>query len=63
MFPRSLKLGLLGIAALSVASTPVLAAKDIIHDAEHYVLLAKHGEAWADQDKEIEKVIYGAALC
>ncbi len=28
--------------------------KDIIHDAEHYVLEAQHGEKWAAQDKELD---------
>ena len=28
-------------------------AKDIIHDAEHYVLAAQHGDRWADEDKAI----------
>ncbi len=30
-------------------------AKDIIHDAEFYVLKAQHGEKWAAQDKELDK--------
>lgn len=30
-------------------------AADIIHDAEHYVLKAQHGEAWDAQDKELDK--------
>ena len=30
-------------------------ANEIIHDAEHYVLLAQHGDAWAEQDEEIDK--------
>ena len=29
-------------------------AKDIQHDAEHYMLLAQHGERWAAEDKTIE---------
>jgi len=27
----------------------------IIHDAEHYILEAQHGEQWAKEDKEIDK--------
>ena len=30
-------------------------ANEIIHDAEHYVLLAQHGDAWAEQDEELDK--------
>ena len=30
-------------------------AKDIIHDAEHYVLEAQHGEKWAKEDKTLDK--------
>ncbi len=28
-------------------------AKDIQHDAEHYMLLAQHGERWAQEDEEV----------
>ncbi|NWK55775.1 sulfatase-like hydrolase/transferase [Verrucomicrobiaceae bacterium N1E253] len=30
-------------------------AKEIIHDAEYYVLKAQHGDQWAKQDKEINE--------
>ncbi len=40
---------------LSCGSPDVSAAKDIIHDAEFYVLKAQNGEKWADQDKELDK--------
>ena len=30
-------------------------AKDIIHDAEHYVLEAQHGEQWASEDEAIDR--------
>jgi hypothetical protein len=26
-------------------------ANQIVHDAEHYILLQKHGEKWAAEDK------------
>ncbi len=29
-------------------------AKDIVHDAEYYVLEAQHGEKWAKQDKSLD---------
>src|SRR5210317_2057156 len=54
MNTQYLKLGLASLAACAVMATSVH-AKDIIHDAEHYVLLDKHGDAWAEQDKEIQK--------
>ena len=38
------------VAAFSAAQA---SAKDIIHDAEHYILAAQHGERWAVEDKEI----------
>ena len=39
------------LTGLIMASAVVpLQARDIIHDAEHYVLEAQHGEAWADED-------------
>ena len=33
---------------------PAFAQKQIVHDAEYYVLEAQHGEKWADQDREIQ---------
>ncbi len=30
-------------------------AKDIVHDAEYYVLKAQHGDKWAAEDKELDK--------
>lgn len=38
---------------LTVAGTAN--AKDIIHDAEHYVLAAQHGNVWAAEDAEFKK--------
>ena len=45
-----------GMAGLAIIMTGVLSvqAKEIIHDAEYYVLEAQHGEKWAEQDKEIQ---------
>ena len=48
----------------SIVSVPLVAlmlvtsqasAKDIIHDADYYVLEAQHGEQWAKDDKAVEK--------
>ncbi len=42
-------------AFAGVSTPPALAAEgDIIHDAEHYILLAQHGERWAREDTEID---------
>ena len=42
-------------AFAGVYTTPALAADgDIIHDAEHYILQAQHGERWAGEDTEID---------
>ena len=38
------------LAANSLAKEP----PGIIHDAEHYILEAQHGEKWASEDKAIE---------
>ena len=43
----------LPLFCMSIAE-PASAADAIIHDAEHKVLLAQHGERWAREDKEIE---------
>ena len=32
-------------------------AKDIVHDAEYYVLKAQHGDRWATEDKDLDKRI------
>jgi arylsulfatase len=47
---------------IAIAVTTVLSlfaaevgAKDIIHDAEHYLLEAQHGEKWASEDEVIDK--------
>lgn len=47
---RNTILGLIG----ALCMVNVLQAKDIIHDAEYYVLEAQHGEKWAKQDAEIQ---------
>ncbi|MBW2583963.1 MAG: hypothetical protein JRE36_10375, partial [Deltaproteobacteria bacterium] len=46
-------------AALAfLLSTGAAVAKEdnkIIHDAEHYILKAQHGEKWAAEDKQIDE--------
>ena len=37
----------------SILSSPVYAGEPIQHDAEHYMLLAQHGDRWAQEDKVI----------
>ena len=32
-------------------------AKDIVHDAEYYIVKAQHGDEWAKEDKELDKKI------
>ena len=44
---------LLGAATL-LAVTTTASARDIVHDAEHYVLLKQYKDQWAAQDREIE---------
>ena len=50
--PRFPVLALTVIAASFICSVQ---AKDIVHDAEYYVLDAQHGEQWAANDKELAK--------
>ncbi len=40
---------------LSCGSTDVSAAKEIIHDADHYILKTQHSERWAADDKAVDK--------
>ena len=35
--------------------TTTVSAKDFVQDAEYYVLEAQHGDAWAAEDKELNK--------
>jgi len=44
---------IVGVAAALIFSVSVT-AKDIIHDAEHYVLEAQHEETWAKEDKALD---------
>ena len=41
------------VAVIITVPSLAKAAGEIIHDAEHYVLAAQHGERWAKEDKEI----------
>ncbi len=46
------------VAMASLLGAGMAAAKEdgkIIHDAEHYILEAQHGEKWAAEDKELDK--------
>jgi len=45
---------LFGLGVLPIVSGLATAA-DLIHDAEHYILEAQHGETWAAEDREIER--------
>jgi hypothetical protein len=42
------------LLALGLSTGPA-AASDIIHDAEHYVLLAQYEDQWAQQDSELNR--------
>ncbi len=53
MMNTVLKFAIGGVFCL--APIQPLLAQDIIHDAEQYILLARHGEKWAAQDKELDK--------
>ena len=42
-------------AAVIFAASGMTHAKDIVHDAEYYILEAQHGKKWTLEDKEIDK--------
>ncbi len=41
------------MAAASLLLSSLASARDVVHDAEFYVLKAQHGERWAQEDKEL----------
>jgi len=43
------------VVMLGFTAATAAAAKEIVHDAEYYVLEAQHGEKWAAQDAELQK--------
>jgi arylsulfatase A-like enzyme len=48
---NTLRTSTFGLACVLAAGA---SAKDIIHDAEYYVLEAQHGKKWAKQDQELD---------
>ena len=40
--------------ALAIGASQVNAAKEIIHDADHYELLKKYGKQWSMEDKDVQ---------
>lgn len=52
---KVLSLSTVSLLALGLTATTgtVVSAKEIVHDAEYYVLEAQHGEKWAAQDKKL----------
>ncbi|MHC4758866.1 MAG: sulfatase-like hydrolase/transferase [Planctomycetota bacterium] len=45
---------LAGSVAVTGTILPTSQASEIVHDAEHYILEAQHGEKWAIEDKELD---------
>jgi len=45
----------LTILAIALSSETAVAANQIVHDAEYYVLEAQHGEKWSADDNKIDK--------
>lgn len=55
---KKYKLGIAAaITAVVMTSAGAQASKDIVHDAEYYILKAQHGEKWEQQDKELNAKI------
>lgn len=48
------KIGLLLTAAGVALATPVTMAKEIVHDAEYYILEAQNGKVWQVEDSELD---------
>ena len=46
---------LVGAFSVSLALVSTADAKDIIHDAEHYILEAQHGKVWQAEDAEFKQ--------
>ena len=44
----------LAVIPLSFGMTVAATAKDIVHDAEFYVLEAQHGKKWSQQDQALD---------
>ena len=47
----------LAIIFFLMPGASVMAAKDIVHDAEYYFLEAQNGEQWAKEDKQVDKML------
>ncbi|MDH3999600.1 MAG: sulfatase-like hydrolase/transferase, partial [Desulfuromonadales bacterium] len=52
---RKCLLWLIASFAIVVIGTGVAVAKELVHDAEHYILETQHGEKWAKEDKELDR--------
>jgi arylsulfatase A-like enzyme len=49
--------GVLCLLMATVGLNSVVLAADIVHDAEYYVLEKQNGEAWAKEDKSLDKTL------
>ena len=49
------KMSHLAVASCLLAVTTTVNAADIVHDAEHYILQAQHGDKWAKEDTVIQE--------
>ena len=47
------------VAGLLSTLSAGASAKDIIHDAEHYILAAQLGEQWAAEDEALQETLAG----
>ncbi len=57
-FPKKQSILVLILAWVGLIS--VASARDIVHDAEHLIIAAQHGEEWASEDAEIDALLAGA---
>jgi arylsulfatase A-like enzyme len=45
---------IIAVAAIGLMTTVAAQAKEIVHDAEYYILEAQNGEQWAQDDKAVD---------
>ena len=46
---------LAAVAAIGFFAAQTAVAKDIVHDAEYYILETQNGERWAAEDKQLDQ--------
>jgi len=50
-----MKISFLALPLIALLLAPLVAANEIVHDAEYYILEAQNGEQWAKDDETVDK--------